>query len=434
MTFSYLFNINMIMKKLNFIFLSLFFVSGFLYSDEREIVEDYIYSIKERMFTIRREIHANPELSNREFQTSKRVAEYLRKLGLDVREKIAKTGVIGVLWKGDNYPTLAIRADMDALPIEEKNEVEYRSKVKGVMHACGHDFHTTILLGTADVLTKFKDIVKGNVVFIFQPAEEGAPPGEEGGASLMIKEGLFKIFKPSCIFALHVTPDIEVGKVGYTPGYSMANADSFKIEIEGKSSHGAYPHQGIDAILASSLFITQIQSIPSRFSDVNDPVVITIGRIQGGVRSNVLAEKVEMEGTIRTLSDKSRNMVLDKINNILKGIEISFGIKYRLDVTNQVPSVYNSPELTEWSISLIKNILGKGNCIELKPQMTAEDFGFYSREVPAFHFWLGVRNEEKGFIHGLHTPYFNGDEGAIPIGIKIFVNLVMKRLEKLKTD
>jgi len=417
------------MRKFILIFsLSLFFCSA--YSEEN--LDDYIKSIQNKMISIRRDLHSNPELSNREFRTSKIVAEYLRKLGIEVRERIAKTGVVGILWKGKEYPTVAIRADMDALPIEEKNEVEYRSKVKGVMHACGHDFHTTILLGTAEVLTKFKDILSGNVLFVFQPAEEGAPPGEEGGAYLMIKEGLFKILKPSCIFALHVSPDINVGKIGYTSGFSMANADSFRIEIEGKSAHGAYPHQGIDAILASSLLITQFQSIPARFADVKDPVVISIGKINGGVRSNVIAERVEMEGTIRTLSDRARNMVLDKINKMLEGMKLSFGIGYKFDVTNQVPSVYNNPDLTEWSVSLIKGILGKENCIELKPQMTAEDFGFYSREVPAFLFWLGVRNEEKGFIHGLHTPYFNGDEEAINLGIKIFVNLAIEKLKEIK--
>jgi len=420
------------MKKIISATISFLAIYVFLFSYENKNLEDYIYSIKSKMISIRRDIHANPELSNREFRTSRMVADYLRELGLDVREKIAGTGVVGILWKGDKYPTVAIRADMDALPIEEMNKVEYRSKVNGVMHACGHDFHTTILLGTAEVLTRFKDILSGNVLFIFQPAEEGAPPGEEGGAYLMIKEGLFKILKPSCIFALHVSPDIEIGKIGWTSGYSMANADSFRIEIEGKSAHGAYPHQGIDAILASSLLITQFQSIPGRFADVNDPVVVTVGKINGGVRSNVLAERVEMEGTIRTLSDRARNMVLDKINKMLEGMRLSFGIRYKFDVTNQVPSVYNDPDLTEWSVSLLKRILGKENCIELKPQMTAEDFGFYSKEVPAFLFWLGVRNEEKGFIHGLHTPYFNGDEDAIFVGIRAFINLAIEKLNEMK--
>ncbi len=420
------------MKKIISATISFLAIYVFLFSYENKNLEDYIYSIKSKMISIRRDIHANPELSNREFRTSRMVADYLRELGLDVREKIAGTGVVGILWKGDKYPTVAIRADMDALPIEEMNKVEYRSKVNGVMHACGHDFHTTILLGTAEVLTRFKDILSGNVLFIFQPAEEGAPPGEEGGAYLMIKEGLFKILKPSCIFALHVSPDIEIGKIGWTSGYSMANADSFRIEIEGKSAHGAYPHQGIDAILASSLLITQFQSIPGRFADVNDPVVVTVGKINGGVRSNVLAERVEMEGTIRTLSDRARNMVLEKMNKMLEGMKLSFGIRYKFDVTNQVPSVYNDPDLTEWSVSLLKRILGKENCIELKPQMTAEDFGFYSKEVPAFLFWLGVRNEEKGFIHGLHTPYFNGDEDAIFVGIRAFINLAIEKLNEMK--
>lgn len=422
----------MIMKRATFTFFCLLSIILLVFPLGKKALEDYIISIKEKMISIRREIHANPELSNREFRTSKLVAEYLRKLGIDVRERIAKTGVVGILWKGERYPTVALRADMDALPIEEKNEVEYRSRVKGVMHACGHDFHTTILLGTAEVLSKFKKELSGNVLFIFQPAEEGAPEGEEGGAYLMIKEGLFNILKPDCIFALHVTPDIEVGKIGYTPGYSMANADSFRIEIEGKSAHGAYPHQGVDAILASALLITQIQAIPSRFADVNDPVVITVGKIEGGVRSNVIAERVEMEGTMRTLSDKTRNMVIDRINKILKGLETSLGVKSRIEITNKVPSVYNNPELTSWSISLLEKTIGKKNCIEIKPQMTAEDFGFYSREVPAFLFWLGVRNEEKGFVHGLHTPYFNGDEEAIFTGIKIFSNLVLEKLKELK--
>lgn len=420
------------MKKIALIIICLFSIISITFPYEKRSLEKHISSIREKMISVRRDIHANPELSNREFRTSKLVAENLRKLGIDVREKVAKTGVVGILWKGEKYPTVALRADMDALPIEEKNDVEYRSKVKGVMHACGHDFHTTILLGTAEVLSKLKNELYGNVLFIFQPAEEGAPEGEEGGAYLMIKEGVFNILRPNCIFALHVTPDIETGKIGYTPGFSMANADSFKIEIEGKSAHGAYPHQGIDAILASSFLITQLQSIPSRFADVNDPVVITVGKIQGGVRSNVIAEKVEMEGTIRTLSDKTRNMVIEKINKILQGLETYFGIKYRIEITNKVPSVYNNPELTFWSISLLEKIIGKKNCIELKPQMTAEDFGFYSREVPAFLFWLGVRNEEKGFIHGLHTPNFNGDEEAIFVGIRIFSNLVMEKLKELK--
>lgn len=420
------------MKKIALIIICLFSIISITFPYEKRSLEKHISSIREKMISVRRDIHANPELSNREFRTSKLVAENLRKLGIDVREKVAKTGVVGILWKGEKYPTVALRADMDALPIEEKNDVEYRSKVKGVMHACGHDFHTTILLGTAEVLSNLKNELYGNVLFIFQPAEEGAPEGEEGGAYLMIKEGVFNILKPNCIFALHVTPDIETGKIGYTPGFSMANADSFKIEIEGKSAHGAYPHQGIDAILASSFLITQLQSIPSRFADVNDPVVITVGKIQGGVRSNVIAEKVEMEGTIRTLSDKTRNMVIGKINKILQGLETYFGIKYRIEITNKVPSVYNNPELTFWSISLLEKIIGKKNCIELKPQMTAEDFGFYSREVPAFLFWLGVRNEEKGFIHGLHTPNFNGDEEAIFVGIRIFSNLVMEKLKELK--
>lgn len=420
------------MKKITLIISCLFSIISITFPYEKRSLEKHISSIREKMISVRRDIHANPELSNREFRTSKLVAENLRKLGIDVREKVAKTGVVGILWKGEKYPTVALRADMDALPIEEKNDVEYRSKVKGVMHACGHDFHTTILLGTAEVLSNLKNELYGNVLFIFQPAEEGAPEGEEGGAYLMIKEGVFNILKPNCIFALHVTSDIETGKIGYTPGFSMANADSFKIEIEGKSAHGAYPHQGIDAILASSFLITQLQSIPSRFADVNDPVVITVGKIQGGVRSNVIAEKVEMEGTIRTLSDKTRNMVIGKINKILQGLETYFGIKYRIEIANKVPSVYNNPELTFWSISLLEKIIGKKNCIELKPQMTAEDFGFYSREVPAFLFWLGVRNEEKGFIHGLHTPNFNGDEEAIFVGIRIFSNLVMEKLKELK--
>ncbi len=416
-------------RKLVFSILIFYVIFNQLHSQNKE-VEEYIQSIKEKIISIRRQIHENPELSNREFQTSRLVANYLKALGLDVRENIAKTGVVGILFKDMAYSTVAIRADMDALPIEERNEVVYKSKKKGVMHACGHDFHTAILLGCAEVLTKFKDRISGNVLFVFQPAEEGPPEGEEGGASLMLKEGLFKTIKPSCIFALHVSPDIEVGKIGYTPGYSMANADMFKIVINGKSSHGAYPHQGRDAILASSHFITQLQSISSRFANVVDPVVITVGRIMGGVRSNVVADRVEMEGTIRTLSDKSRNMVMERMGKILKSIEASFDVNATIEIISQVPSVYNDLDLTEKSVSLFQKNIGHNNCIELKPQMTAEDFGFYSREIPAFLFWLGVRNEEKGFIHGLHTPYFNGDEDSIVLGIKLFVNLVLDRIGK----
>lgn len=388
-----------------------------------------IEKVKEQLISIRRQIHQNPELSNREFETSKLVAEHLKKLGLKVKTDIAHTGVVGLLKGTQSGPTVALRADMDALPIEELNDIPYKSKRKGVMHACGHDVHTTIGLGTAIILSKIRNKIKGNIKFIFQPAEEGAPPGEEGGANLMIKEGVLENPKVSAIFGLHVFPLINVGTIGYKPKAFMAQANRFEIEIIGKKTHGAAPHLGVDPIVIASEVVLAFQTIPSRQIDAREPVVLSIGIIEGGNRFNIIADKVKLIGTVRVFNPKTNQEVRSRMEKIVKGITQSYGAHYTFKYDEGAPPVYNDPDLVKESVSVIKKLIGSRNVILLKPQMFAEDFSYYALKVPAFFYFLGVRNEAKGIIHMLHTPNFNVDEECIPIGVKLMCHLLLNYLE-----
>ncbi len=409
-----------------FLFLNLF---AFDPSIEKKIDKE-IAEIKSQLISIRRQIHQNPELSNREFETSKLVAEYLKKLGLEVKTGIAHTGVVGLLKGTQSGPTVALRADMDALPIQELNDIPYKSKKKGIMHACGHDVHTTIALGVASVLSKMKDEIKGNIKFIFQPAEEGAPPGEEGGASLMIKEGVLENPKVNAIFGLHVFPLLNTGTIGYKPEAFMAQSNRFEIEIIGKNAHGATPHLGIDAIVIACEVVLALQTIPSRLIDAREPVVLSVGVIEGGNRFNIIADRVKLIGTVRVFSTEINKKVRAKIEKIIKGITESYGASYRFQYREGAPPVYNDPSLVKESLPIMKKIVGSRNVILLKPQMVAEDFSYYGQKIPSFFYFLGVRNEKKGITHMLHTPYFNVDEECIPLGVKLMSYLLLNYLEK----
>ena len=409
-----------------FLFLDLFALDP---SIEKKIGKE-IAEIKSQLISIRRQIHQNPELSNREFETSKLVAEYLKKLGLEVKTGIAHTGVVGLLKGNQPGTTVALRADMDALPIQELNDIPYKSKKKGIMHACGHDVHTTIALGVASVLSKMKNEIKGNIKFIFQPAEEGAPPGEEGGASLMIKEGVLENPKVNAIFGLHVFPLLDIGTIGYKPEAFMAQSNRFEIEIVGKNAHGATPHLGIDAIVIACEVVLALQTIPSRLIDAREPVVLSVGVIEGGNRFNIIADRVKLIGTVRVFSTKINKKVRAKMEKIIKGITESYGASYRFQYREGAPPVYNDPSLVKESLPVMKKIVGSRNVILLKPQMVAEDFSYYGQKTPSFFYFLGVRNEKKGITHMLHTPYFNVDEECIPLGVKLMSNLLLNYLEK----
>jgi amidohydrolase len=421
-------------KKLGIFFLFLIFSSNLFCIDplSEKLLNKELEKIKEQLISIRRRIHQNPELSNREFETSKFVSNYLRKLGLEVKTGIAHTGVVGLLRGYSNGKTVALRADMDALPIQELNDVPYKSRKKGIMHACGHDFHTTIGLGTATVLSKMKDKIKGNIKFIFQPAEEGPPPGEQGGASLMIEEGVLENPKVSAIFGLHVFPLIDVGTIGYKPESFMAQANRFEIEILGKKTHGASPHLGIDPIVIASEVVLALQTIPSRQIDAREPVVLSVGVIEGGNRFNIIADKVKLVGTVRVFDPKTNQKVRFQMERIVKGITESYGANYTFKYDEGAPPVYNNPDLTQESISVIEKLIGSHNVILLKPQMFAEDFSYYALKVPGFFYFLGVGNKEKGLVNMLHTPYFNGDEDCIPIGVKLMSHLLLNYLESHK--
>jgi len=369
------------------------------------LIEKEIERHKIEIIKIRRFLHMNPELSNREYQTSKLIASKLMSWGLEVKTGLAKTGVSALLRGSEQGFTVALRADIDALPIQELSDVPYKSLNPGVMHACGHDIHTSIALGVAVVLNSLKNQIKGNIKFIFQPAEEGSPPGEEGGAALMIKEGILEAPPVGAIFALHVWPQ-DLGQVFFSSGPIMAAADSFQLTIKGKSSHAARPYEGIDAINLAAQIMVSIQSIISRTVDLNDPAVITIGKIKGGTKSNIVAEEVRLEGTIRTLSKANRVRIPNLIENIARGITEAFGGQYSFAYQLGSPRVYNHPELAKLMLPTLRNLLGENNVKEVKPQMVAEDFSYYCQKIPGFYFFLGVKDPQQETMAPLHSPYF----------------------------
>jgi len=391
-------------------------------------IDEGIDNVRAEIIKIRRFLHMNPELSNREFETAKLVAAKLSSLGLDVKTGVAVTGVVGLLRGGQPGPTVACRADMDALPIQELTNVPFKSLNPGVMHACGHDIHTSVALGTAMVLTSLKDRLKGNLKFIFQPAEEGAPADEEGGASLMIKEGVLDDPPVSAIFALHVWPE-TFGQAFFSPGEIMASSDWFQITVRGRSAHGARPHEGVDAVVVAAEIITALQTVVSRSLDPSDPAVVTIGKIEGGVRSNIIAEKVTLEGTVRCLSEANRKKIPQVMESLVKNIAAGSGASSTFDYRPSNPSVYNNPELAQTMLPTLVRVLGRDRVQEFKPQLIAEDFAYYAQRIPGFFFFLGVRTPGQPSAP-LHSPTFNPDERSVALGIKVMCHLLLDALEK----
>src|SRR5437588_2994325 len=388
-------------------------------------------SLRPQLIAQRRDFHMHPELSNREERTSRVVAERLRAIGLeDIKTGVGRYGVTALLKGTKPGPVVAVRADMDALPIQEVNDVPYKSLVPNVKHACGHDAHTTIELGVAEILSKMRDEIHGTIKFIFQPAEEGPPLGEEGGAPLMIKEGALENPRPSAIFGLHVMPVVEVGQIAYNSGPAMASSDHFVITIHGKKVHGAYPHDGIDAVVVAAECVTALQTIRSRRIDTTEPLVITIRSIQGGNGFNILADEVKLEGTVRTLNEDVRKKAQSLMRETLDGITKAYGATFEMKYEEGAAVTYNEPALVEETLPTIRGIIGEKNLVSPKPQMGAEDFSYYQRVVPGFYYFLGVGNRAKGITAQIHTPEFDLDEDSLVIGVKVMSNVLLDYLDR----
>lgn len=397
-------------------------------------LEKWVNPLAQELVSIRRHLHMYPELSNREFKTSAYIAETLRSMGMDeVITGVAKTGVVGILHGNKPGPVVAVRADMDALPVDETIDVPYRSRNPGVKHACGHDVHMTVALGTARTLLEMRKAgmdIPGKVVFIFQPAEEGAPPGEEGGASLVVKEGILEKYNIEAIFGLHANPELPVGVVGYRAGPLLASSDRFEILIKGKQTHGAFPHLGIDPVYLGALVVVQLQGIVSRQMDPREPVVISVGIFEAGRRFNIIPDQARLVGTVRTLNPEIREQIPRRMETLIKGIVQSAGAQYTFQYQPGPPVTINSAELVEKMLPSIKDEIGESNVVEVKPVMGAEDFAFYAEKIPGFYFWLGVRNPADTEIHPLHSPEFDADERSLPVGVRVMTRLVLDYLRQ----
>ncbi len=433
------------MKRLSLILLA---IPAFA-ADTRDAV--FQKSIKEmfpKLVDIRRDIHIHPELSNEEERTAKLVVDRLKELGFtDIKTGVAKHGVVAMLKGTQEGPCVAVRADMDALPIKELRSVPYRSQNPGVMHACGHDVHVTCALGVAELLSKHKDLVKGSVKFLFQPAEEAMPATFKGdwGAKLMVAEGVMANPKPSAVFGLHTTASVQpvgttdddvhylkAGQIGYTPGFDNANSDRFHIVINGKMAHGSAPHKGVDAIAVAAEAIMALQMIKSRQTNTRQPLVISIGMISGGQRENIIADKVELGGTVRTYDGKFRDGVIEQMHRILKGITEAHGASYEMGYRKTYPSILNDQKLVDATLPVFRRIVGEKNVIELIPGMGGEDFSFFAQVVPGFFFRLGVANEEKGITYGAHTPMYDCDEESIKTGVAVMAAALCDFLDAKK--
>ena len=387
-------------------------------------------AMRPQLIAQRRDFHMHPELSNREERTSRVVAERLRALGLEeIKTGVGKYGITALLKGKLPGPVIAVRADMDGLPIQETNDVPYKSQNPGVKHACGHDVHITVGLGVAEVLSKMRDQVAGTIKFIFQPAEEGPPPGEEGGAKLMIKEGALENPRPEVIFGLHVMTMFEVGQIAYNSGPSMASSDRMTITIHGKKAHGAYPHESIDTVVVAAECVTALQTIRSRRINTMEPLVITVGSFHGGNRFNIIADEVVLEGTMRTLNEDVRRRAQEMVRETLAGVTSVYGAKFDLKFEQPNPVTYNEPKLVEEMLPTIRRIVGETNVISPQPQMGAEDFSYFQRVVPGFFFFLGGGNKSKGLTAINHTSEFDVDEECLVIGVKTMANVLLDYLD-----
>jgi amidohydrolase len=396
-----------------------------------DAVDKSVSAVMPSVVSWRRDLHEHPELGNREFRTAKLVAEHLKSLGMEVRTGVAHTGVVGVLRGGDG-PVVALRADMDALPVVEEVDLPFASKVRteydgqdvGVMHACGHDNHVSILMGVAEVLAGMGEDLPGTVVFIFQPAEEGAPEGEEGGAELMLREGAFDNPRPDVVFGLHVFP-YPAGVIATRPGGLMASSDSYEITVQGKQTHGAMPWAGVDPIVTASQIVLGLQTIVSRQLDATlTPSIVTVGRIQGGVRNNIIPDSVEMIGTIRTFDADTRLDIHKRITRTAEGIAAGAGATAEVDIDLGYPVTRNDPDLYRRMAPTLRRVAGD-DFIEAQQTTTAEDFSYFANEVPGLFLFLGVGADDPKLVYPNHSPRFYADERALPVGVRALTALTL---------
>lgn len=430
------------MKKIYFVSLLFLCSSSYAQIDLlKSKVSQSTDKIEQKIIDWRRDFHEHPELGNNEIRTAGIVAKHLQSLGMEVHIGIAKTGVVGILRGDKSGPVVALRADMDALPIIERTPVSFASRVKsefngqevGVMHACGHDSHVAILMGVAEVLAGLKSDLKGTVKFIFQPAEEGAPFGEEGGAELMVKENVLENPKVDVIFGLHINSQIEIGKIAYRPRGTMASVNDLKITVKGKQAHGADPWSSVDPIVVSAQIINNLQTIISRNLNVTqNPGVVTIGSIHGGNRFNIIPESVEMMGTIRALSDEDEKMIIQRVTQIATKTAESAGATAEVLIPYSIhyPVTYNDPILTEKMLPSLYKTAGEGNIILREAVTGAEDFSFFQEKIPGLFIFLGGMPKGKNPLDAPshHTPDFFIDERGFTLGVKALSNLTLDYL------
>ncbi|ELR69785.1 N-acetyl-L,L-diaminopimelate deacetylase [Fulvivirga imtechensis AK7] len=433
------------MKYIYSLFLALIALSASGQNGLNEKAEKMAKEIENKVIEWRRYFHEHPELSNREVETAAKIAGHLKSLGLEVQTGVAKTGVVGLLKGGKKGPVVALRADIDALPVTERVSVPFASKVvteyngikTGVMHACGHDTHIAMLMGVAEVLTSMKKDIPGTVKFIFQPAEEGAPPGEEGGADLMIKEGVLENPKPEVIFGLHISAGTPIGQINYKPGGAMAASDRFTIKVKGSQAHGSTPWAGVDPVVTASQIIYGLQTIVSRQTELTkEAAVITVGEIKGGVRFNIIPEEVEMTGTIRTLDTGMQDRIHEKIKLTATKIAESNGATAEVHIQKMVPVTYNDPELTSKMLPSLERSAGKENVNLVNAITGAEDFSYFQKEIPGLYFFVGgqpLDAEKKSMtLGGHHTPDFYIDESGMLTGVKAMLNLTLDYMQMRK--
>ena len=427
------------MRKIaTFAVLAAALAAGPLSAQQRPEVATAAESMRDAVIAWRRDFHQHPELSNREQRTAAKVAEHLRSLGLEPRTGVAHHGVVAIIRGGRPGPRLALRADMDALPVTEQVDLPFASKVTtefngqptGVMHACGHDAHTAILMGVAQALVAMKDELPGEIMLVFQPAEEGPPPGEEGGAKLMLEQGLFADFKPEAVFGLHVFSTVPVGGIALRPGPLMAASDRFDIHVQGRQTHGSRPWGGIDPIVASAGIVNTLQTVVSRRTDIARlPAVVTVGVIRGGIRYNIIPDAVEMQGTLRTFDDGMRSAIIKDMRNVIDHSAAAQGASATLvlDEAAGNPVTYNDPALTARMLPSLRAVVGADKVSESPLQMGAEDFSLYAREVPGLFFFVGstAAGVDPVTAPSNHSPLFHLDEGALDVGLRALLQATL---------
>ena len=414
--------------------------SGAFAADLRADLDRLADQLEPRVIEWRHDIHQNPELGNREFRTAEKIAAHLKALGLEVQTGVAHTGVVALLEGGRPGPVVALRADMDALPVTEEVDLPFASKVKttwagketGVMHACGHDTHVAILMGVAEALSKVRDRLPGTVKFLFQPAEESPPPGEEGGAALMVRQGVMENPKPEVVFGLHITSVIETGTLGYRPGPFMAAMDILRITVQGRQTHGAAPWSGVDPIVTASQIVLGLQTIVSRQINITqEPAVVTIGGIDGGNRFNIIPDKVELVGTIRTFDEKMRDDIHRRVRLIAESIAAASGATATVAIDKPYDVTVNDPGLTERMLPTLNRVAGAGN-VKMRTKVTgAEDFSFFAQQAPGLFIFLGgsPKGTDLSKVAYNHSPRFFVEDSAMKLGVRSLLNLTVDYME-----